>query len=194
MSDLETLQKNLQYKIKASEIGLNSWKGQHGTVQPMFIPTKDYLLNTASKQQDQIQKRNEMMEEYLEEQRTPIYRYDEYGNVITDIDGKPREFRYHAIPPPDLNLTTLTGTIYDPVADHMQNINLSDAGQRSFLEEKDNIIARVNTELDGRIRDYKRDDNNLKRELIGIEEQIEKDEEEINEPEVKNIISKSRCK
>jgi len=193
MSDLETLQKNLQYKIKASEIGLNSWKGQHGTVQPMFIPTKDYLLNTASKQQDQIQKRNEMMEEYLEEQRTPIYRYDEYGNVITDIDGKPREFRYHAIPPPDLNLTTLTGTIYDPVADHMQNINLSDAGQRSFLEEKDNIIARVNTELDGRIRDYKRDDNNLKRELIGIEEQIEKDEEEIKRLyEVENLPNRKK--
>jgi hypothetical protein len=193
MSDLEQLQKNLNYKVKSEEIGLASWKGSHGKPQPMFIPTKDYLLNNASRQQDQIKKRNDMIDEYLDEQRTPIYRYDEFGDVITDVDGNPIEYKFHGIPPPTLDLTALAGSIYDPVLESMQNINLSGAEQKKFLTEKDEIIERVNTELDGRIREYRRDDVNLKRELIRIEERIQQDEEEIKRLyEIENLANRKK--
>ena len=99
MSELEELQKNLLYKIKAQDIGLASWKGSHGKPQKMFIPTKDYLLSSASGQQDDIKRRNEMMADYMERQNTPVIIQDEYGD--------PMEYKYHNIPPPDL--------IYDPV-------------------------------------------------------------------------------
>ena len=107
MQTFDDLQRNLNYKIKAQEIGLASWKGQHGTAQKMTIPTKDFLLNSASRQQDIIKMRNDMVEDYLDDQKTPIKAYDQYGQEIG-------EYKYHNIPPPDLNYDMIRGRLSTP--------------------------------------------------------------------------------
>jgi len=134
MSDLDQLQKNLNYKIKAQDIGFASWKGQHGKPQKMFIPTKDYLLNNPSKIQDDIKKRNEMMEDYLQEQRTPIILYDE--------DGDPVEYKFHQIPPPEIT--------YDPIITRIQTlkgleeITIPPEQFTKFLNELPDIAQNLN--------------------------------------------------
>jgi hypothetical protein len=125
MSELAELQKNLNYKIKAQDIGLASWKGAHGKPQKMYIPTKDYLLNTASGQQDDIRRRNEMMADYMERQNTPIIIDDEYGDPI--------EYKYHNIPPPDL--------FYDPVEITIPKGDKLDQGYKNQSLNADEMIA-----------------------------------------------------
>ena len=169
MSDLDQLKKNLVYKMKAQDIGLASWKGSHGKPQKMFIPTKDYLLNSASKLQDEIQKRNEMMEEYIEEQRTPIIRYDEYGDPIVDADGKPVEYRFHAIDPPDLNLTPLRINFYDPKDDRVIDANIDKNQQLHILKNKDNILNDTNEYINNKIQDATYDINIFNKQLDNID-------------------------
>lgn len=170
MSELEELQKNLLYKIKAQDIGLASWKGSHGKPQKMFIPTKDYLLSSASGQQDDIKRRNEMMADYMERQNTPVIVYDEYGTPI--------EYKYHNIPPPDL--------IYDPVeilipTEHgVMKKNLNADEMVEYLEktpEKINDYAehskiqteRLGVELRLIEERYKNFSDNLQNEIKAVE-------------------------
>jgi len=180
MSDLDQLQKNLNYKIKAQDIGFASWKGSHGKPQKMFIPTKDYLLNSASKIQDDIKKRNEMMEDYISQQRTPIYRYDEYGNIITDVDGKPKEYKFHDIDPPELDLTPLRINFYDPMGRRMIDQDLNIDEQKKFLQDKQLIIERNNEEMNEKIRQFTEDLEINQRDIIDIDKAIQdlKDENE----------------
>jgi hypothetical protein len=168
MSDLEQLKKNLVYKMKAQDIGLASWKGSHGKPQKMFIPTKDYLLNSALKQQDEIQKRNEMMEEYMEEQRTPIIR--------VDADGIPHEYRFHAIDPPELT--------YDPVITNLLDntgrpLIIDPDNFSTFLDQTNKFINNLSQNttnetniLKQEIEDLTNDYNKLKRDLPIIKEQL----------------------
>lgn len=179
MSDLEQLQKNLNYKIKAQEIGLASWKGSHGTPQKMFIPTKDYLLNSASKIQDNVKIRNDMMEDYLQEQRTPLYRYDEYGNIILDDDGNPKEYKFHEVPPPDITLDPLRITFYLPSVDRVIDEELSPDAQKHLLENRDNLILENTTFISNRINDYKRDIERFDNEISDIETQLKQATEDL---------------
>ena len=181
MSDLEQLLKNLNYSLKSQDIGLASWKGSHGPPQKMFIPTKDYLLNSTSKQQDAIKARNDMMEDYLEEQKTPIYRYDEYGDIIVGMDGNPIEYKFHGINPPELDLTTLRINFYDPVERKNINENLSLEDQKRILENKENIIKRTNESLDERIRRASEELEYHKQDLIIIDNNIKDIDDEIKE-------------
>jgi len=154
MSELAELQKNLNYKIKAQDIGLASWKGAHGKPQKMYIPTKDYLLNTASSQQDDIRRRNEMMADYMERQNTPIIMYDEYGDPI--------EYKYHNIPPPDL--------YYDPV----EILIPTERGVRKQVLNADEMVAyleRTPARLSGYAEDSKRVLDQHKEELQRTEQQ-----------------------
>jgi hypothetical protein len=154
MSELAELQKNLNYKIKAQDIGLASWKGAHGKPQKMYIPTKDYLLNTASSQQDDIRRRNEMMADYMERQNTPIVMYDEYGDPI--------EYKYHNIPPPDL--------FYDQV----EILIPTERGVRKQVLNADEMVAyleRTPARLSGYAEDSKRVLDQHKEELQRTEQQ-----------------------
>jgi hypothetical protein len=187
MSDLEQLKKNLVYKLKAQDIGLASWKGSHGRPEKMFIPTKDYLLSSATKQQDAIQKRNEMMEEYLDEQRTPIIRYDE--------DGDPIEYKFHAIDPPELNLTPLRIDLYDPETrtQHVADIPLEN--QRVILRDEKRIISDKERILDSNIADYTADFENNNQEIQRADNEIQEISAVIKElhsipnlPNRKNIV------
>jgi hypothetical protein len=190
MSDLEQLQKNLNYKVKAQEIGLASWKGSHGKPQKMFLPTKDYLLNNPSKIQDEIKKRNDMMEEYLAEQETPIYRYDEYGDVMTDIDGNPIKYKFHGIPPPELNLSPLEINFFDPKDRRMVHTDLTIEQQKNLLGDKNQLIEVTNNELDERIRQYNEDYEINKENINNIDRDVQNIQEEIEEiykiPDYKN--------
>jgi len=173
MSDLELLQKNLNYKIKSQDIGLASWRGSHGQPQKMTIPTKDYLLNSASKQQDLIKKRNEMMEEYLDEQQTPIFRYDEFGDVILDDDGNPKEYKFHGTTPPELDLAPLRINIFDPITRVMVNRDIPLNDQKQILQNKNAYIIEMSRVIDDRIRQFREDLENNKQEIIVIDNAVQ---------------------
>jgi len=173
MSDLELLQKNLNYQIKAQEIGLASWKGSRGPPQKMTIPTKDYLLNSASRQQDLIKNRNNMVEEYLEEQQTPIFRYDEFGDVILDDDGKPKEYKFHGSTPPELDLAPLRINIFDPIRRMMVDRDIPIADQKQILQNKNAYIIEKSRTIDENIRQYKEDLENNKQVIIEYDTTIQ---------------------
>lgn len=173
MSDLEQLQKNLNYQIKAQEIGLASWRGSHGTPQKMFIPNKDYLLNSASRQQDAIKKRNDMVEEYLEEQQTPVFRYDEFGDIIRDMQGNPIEYKFHGVAPPELDLSPFRLHIYNPIERGMIDRDISIDEQKNILENKDVIITGMTARMNENIRQYTEDLENMKQDIIEIDNAIE---------------------
>ena len=158
MSDLEQLQKNLTYKIKAQDIGFNSWQGSHGKPQKMFIPTKDYLLNSASKQQDEIKKRNEMMEDYLDEQRTPI--------VVQDDEGNIREYKYHTTQLPTLEaFEAVTGQVMTP--DGLREFTLNPVEQKKFLNDAPELANRLQQDYSIKIEDL---EQKLSNEKIDFED------------------------
>ena len=140
MSDLEQLLKNLNYKAKSQDIGLASWKGSHGRPQKMFIPNKDYLLNSASKQQDEIKKRNDMMEDYLEEQKTPV-------TIINPETGRPEQFKYHNIPPPELLYNNTDIIVY--TRDGIEKITLNADEMADYLKEIPEISEKQIKEFNG---------------------------------------------
>jgi hypothetical protein len=102
---------SLQNKIRAEEVGLQSWKGaKRVQIAPIKMSVNDTLL-AGDKLNKAQQQQNKMIEEYLDKQNKPIIRYDEFGNVIG-------EFKYHEIPPPELedinlNLPAKIETSYD---------------------------------------------------------------------------------
>ena len=173
MTDLELLQKNLNYQIKAQEIGLASWKGSHGPPQKMFIPNKDYLLNSASRQQDMVKKRNDMVEEYLEEQETPVYRYDEFGDVIVDGNGNPVEYKFHGAPPPELDLAPLRINLFDPITRRMVDRDIPLNDQKQILQNKNAYIIEMSRVIDDRIRQFREDLENNKQEIIVIDNAVQ---------------------
>jgi len=166
MSDLEQLLKNLNYKTKSQDIGLASWKGSHGKPQKMFIPNKDYLLNSASRQQDEIKKRNDMMEEYLEEQKTPV-------TIVNPETGETEQFKYHNIPPPELLYNNVDIMVYtrngvekrtldaDEMVNYIQQI--PEISERQ-LDEFNDIKRRLTEDKNYIEREY--EDN--KKRLINI--------------------------
>jgi hypothetical protein len=168
MSDLEQLKKNLVYKLKAQDIGLASWKGSHGRPEKMFIPTKDYLLSSATKQQDAIQKRNEMMEEYLDEQRTPIIGYD--------ADGDPIEYKFHAIDPPELTYNNVISRI--KTTKGLEEITIEPEKFKEFLDDLPNIGQRVSEEFLNRIDELDQDYTNNKIDLEDFKLNFIKDNKE----------------
>jgi hypothetical protein len=90
---------NLQTKIKAEEIGMKSWGKSRPTAKQLSRPTVDYFLNSATKLDNEQKKQGQMLEQYLENQKTPIVRIGR--------DGKPHEYKYHAVPPPVLEDATI---------------------------------------------------------------------------------------
>jgi hypothetical protein len=180
MSELAELQKNLNYKIKAQDIGLASWKGAHGKPQKMYIPTKDYLLNTASSQQDDIRRRNEMMADYMERQNTPIIMYDEYGDPI--------EYKYHNIPPPDLYYDQVEILIPTERGVRKQVLNADEmvaylertpARLSAYAEDSKRELDQLKVELTDTERNYKNFSDNLQRNIENEELQHELSKEYI---------------
>jgi len=174
MSELAELQKNFNYKIKAQDIGLASWKGAHGKPRKMFIPTKDYLLNTASSQQDDIKRRNDMMADYMERQNTPIVMYDE--------DGDPIEYKYHNIPPPDLFYDQVEILIPTPRGVQKRVLNADDmvayleqTPQRlnDYAEESKVMTERLGQELEQAEQRYKNFSDNLQNNIENEQRQHE---------------------
>lgn len=92
--DYDRLMANLQTKIKAEEIGMSSWGKSRPTSKTLSKPTVDYFLNSATKLDNEQKKQGQMLEQYLDSQKTPIIRIGR--------DGQPHEYKYHAIPPPVL--------------------------------------------------------------------------------------------
>jgi hypothetical protein len=94
-SDYIKFMSSLQSKIRAEEVGLQSWKGgKRVQIAPIKMNVTD-TLQAGDKLVKAQQLQNKMVEEYLEKQKVPIKRYNEYGDVIG-------EYKYHEIPPPEL--------------------------------------------------------------------------------------------
>jgi hypothetical protein len=110
-SDYIKYMASLQSKIRAEEIGLQSWKGAKRVQIAPVKPSINDLLTGGDKLNKTQQLQSKMLDEYLEKQKTPITRIvqktDEYGNEMYDpVTGRPimikKEFKYHAIEPPEL--------------------------------------------------------------------------------------------
>lgn len=153
MSDIDKIIKDLSYKIKAEEIGLASWKGSHGKPEAIKPLSKDYLLNSASKMQDAIQKRNEMIDDYIDEQRTPITRF----NPLT---GEYEKFNFHSIPTPELNLNSVS-------------IQWPD-GSRDDIEPQDfeNFMIKKDVHKSQIITHYNDKADNLRKAIKNFEDEI----------------------
>jgi hypothetical protein len=114
-SDYLKFMTTLQSKIRAEEIGLQSWKGSKRVQIAPVKPSVNDLLTGGEKLNKTQQLQSKMLDEYLEKQKTPITRmveepildeygaeqYDQYGDVITR--QVPKEFKYHEVEPPELD-------------------------------------------------------------------------------------------
>jgi hypothetical protein len=161
---------SLQSKIRAEEVGLQSWKGgKRVQIAPIKMSVTDILqagdkLNKAQKAQ------NQMVEEYLEKQKVPIPRYDEFGDLIG-------EFKYHEIPPPDLedvtvNLPPVTRTRTD--RDGNEYEEQIEAG--GLLTIPIDEVDRAKTQI---LERYNADMNTLNREIQEAMKGIEDNEAEL---------------
>ena len=114
-SDYLKFMTTLQSKIRAEEIGLQSWKGAKRVQIAPVKPSVNDLLTGGEKLNKTQELQSKMLDEYLEKQKTPITRmveepildeygaeqYDRYGDVITRPIQK--EFKYHEVEPPELD-------------------------------------------------------------------------------------------
>jgi hypothetical protein len=88
---LNDFMKNLNYKIKAKEVGEASW-GTRQKYKPMTMPSVDTLLSSGTQLNKQQNLRNEMVKKYIKEQEQPVQ---------VTIDGEVRDFKFHQVEKPE---------------------------------------------------------------------------------------------
>lgn len=176
-SDYIKYMATLQSKIRAEEVGLQSW---HGAKRVQIAPMKmniDDTLTAGDKLSKSQKLQTKMLDEYLEKQKGPIIRYDEFGDIIG-------EFKFHDIPPPELedvelDLPAVTRTIvdrdgveYQEELRPAQNIripipNIDDARNQETLRYNNNISA-INRDRNDAIQSI----TALERELLDTNDEI----------------------
>ena len=142
---------SLQSKIRAEEIGLQSWKGAKRTQVAPIKPTVNDLLLGGEKLNKAQKLQTKMLDEYLEKQKNPIVReiqaVDEDGNEMFNTEtGQPimikKEFKYHALPLPELldfDLEIDEKVEQPPLYRLVRNV---DTGKDEVLEEPQSPIIR----------------------------------------------------
>ena len=90
---LNDYMKNLNFQIKAKEIGEASWGDSRRKYKPMTMPSVDTLLSSGVQLNKQQNSRNEMVQKYIQEQDQP---------VRVNIDGEVRDFKFHQVEKPQL--------------------------------------------------------------------------------------------
>jgi len=88
---LNDYMKNLNFRIKAKEIGEASWGDSRRKYKPMTMPTVDQLLTSGVALNKQQNSRNEMVQKYIQEQDQP---------VRVTVDGEVRDFKFHQVEKP----------------------------------------------------------------------------------------------
>lgn len=130
---LNDFMKNLNYKIKAKEIGEASW-GTRQKYKPMTMPSVDTLLSSGTQLNKQQNLRNEMVQKYIQEQEQPVQ---------VTIDGEVRDFKYHQVEKPQLVDVEEDMRDYDMMR---RQINLEKSETMVEAEyEIDDIVERINS-------------------------------------------------
>jgi len=140
---LNDYMKNLNYRIKAKEIGESSWGSTRPKHKPMTMPTVDNLLTSGVQLNKQQNLRNEMVAKYMKEQESPAQ--------IT-IDGEVRDFKFHQVERPEL-----------------EDYEQIDAQKRELAGRRGEIDVELNRIRDeAQEQEYDIDDtiNNLKMDIV----------------------------
>lgn len=176
----------LQSKIRAEEVGLQSWKGgKRIQVAPVKMSLTDTLL-AGDKLNKAQNLQNQMLEDYLEKQKTPIIRYDEFGEKIG-------EFKYREIPEPELEdanffLPAITRTIVDrdgneyehevepprPISIPVQNIEEAKANSTIRFQNDKIAINRDKEEAKAYIEDNENNILDINDEIIRLRQERER--------------------
>jgi len=101
--------KSLESKIRAEEIGMKAWGGRRTQSKPQIQPTIDTLLNSGAKLNKLQNERENMLQDYLKSQETPIERID-------PATGELKSFKYHSLESPDVEgviLRSVDGRVVD---------------------------------------------------------------------------------
>jgi len=129
---LNDFMKNLNYKIKAKEIGEASW-GTRQKYKPMTMPSVDTLLSSGTQLNKQQNLRNEMVQKYIKEQEQPVQ---------VTIDGEVRDFKFHQVEKPELVDVEEDKQRYDFMRQH-----IGEQRTETMIEaehEIDDIVERIN--------------------------------------------------
>jgi len=131
---LNDYMRNLNFRIKAKEIGEASWGDSRRKYKPMTMPSVDQLL-TSGVQLNKIQNsRNEMVQKYIQEQDQPVQ---------VNIDGEVRDFKFHQVEKPQLVNVDDDIQNYEQMR---QQIALEKTETMIEAEhEIDNIVERINS-------------------------------------------------
>jgi hypothetical protein len=186
-SDYIKYMASLQSKIRAEEIGLQSWKGAKRVQIAPVKPSINDLLTGGEKINKAEQLQRKMLDEYLEKQKTPILRiveepvldeygaeqYDRFGNLITR--GVQKEFKYHAVEPPELDdfdLELEEKVERPPIIRRMLNVDTNDYEDIEIPQSP--VIRRIRQTI--QTKDLPRADQILKQrffnDLKALDEQI----------------------
>jgi hypothetical protein len=173
---------NLQTKIKAEEIGMKSWGSSRPTPKQLSRPTVDYFLNSATKLDNEQKKQNQMLEQYLDSQKTPIVRIGR--------DGRPHEYKYHAIPAPvleDAEIINFDGSrINIPVIQNVDTVVGYDADGNPIQQQrpkevlKNEILNKYESEIKNDLDAVETDINNNMVEITAYEKELENETNKIN--------------
>jgi len=134
---LNDYMKNLNFQIKAKEIGEASWGDSRRKYKPMTMPSVDTLLSSGVQLNKQQNSRNEMVQKYIQEQDQP---------VRVDIDGEVRDFKFHQVEKPQLV------NVDDDIRDYEQM-------RQQIAMEKTEVMIEAEHEIDAiveRINTWKR--------------------------------------
>jgi len=131
---LNDYMKNLNFRIKAKEIGEASWGDSRRKYKPMTMPSVDTLLTSGVELNKQQNLRNEMVQKYIKEQDQP---------VRVTVDGEVRDFKFHQVEKPQLVDLEDEMKEYEQM---QQQINLERTEAMSDAEDEiDRIVERINS-------------------------------------------------
>ena len=131
---LNDYMKNLNYRIKAKEIGEASWGDSRRKYKPMTMPSVDTLLSSGVELNKQQNLRNEMVQKYIQEQDQP---------VRVTVDGEVRDFKYHQVEKPQLVDLEEEMRDYEQMR---QQINMERTEVMTEAEDEiDRIVERINS-------------------------------------------------
>ena len=156
-SSLQSLLKNLNYKIKYNEISQASWGGRKSFKAPSFSssssnkpslnPSLDYLLNSASQLDNQQKARQRMFDEYRKKQEQPI-----------EIDG--RQYKFHNIPVPEIENKITLSFLNPNKEEKKEEISVEEI--KRFLPNKEIVRQRM-------IEEFNNVENRMKSNIEDID-------------------------
>jgi len=131
---LNDYMRNLNFQIKAKEIGEASWGDSRRKYKPMTMPTVDNLLTSGVQLNKQQNLRNEMVQKYIQEQDQP---------VRVTVDGEVRDFKFHQVEKPQLYSTEDVERDLQRYEETREDIENRKAQAREYFRRRIGVFEQV---------------------------------------------------